>query len=149
MDIIPLMMKDNYKQSKITVMKATINFQEKINAQVHRKENNFMEEYLGLAVVGNQIRTAVNLRIYGTDSRNYCCVWINNGQEWGAGSDYAGGYGYHRPSAAAHGALIKAGVQLSEPIDGRGDSAIKEAVLAVLDALYPESEIKSVIKAHA
>ncbi len=130
-------------------MKATINLQEKINAKAHRKENHFMYEYLGLAVVGNQIRTAVNLRIYGTDSRNYCCVWINNGQQWGAGSDYAGGYGYHRPSAAAHGALKNAGVQLSEPINGRGDTAIEAAVLAVLDALYPVAEIKSVIKAHA
>lgn len=114
----------------------------------HRKENNFQEEYLGLAIVDGKIKEAVNCRIYGTQSRNYCCIWFNNGDKWAAGSDYAGGYGYHRPSAAVQGALNAAGVTGFSPIDGRGDSAIELVILQLTKMLYPDSHCQ-VIKSHA
>ena len=126
----------------------TINFKDGINAKAHRKEDKFQEEYLGLVVVNNSIKTAVNLRIYGTQSRNYCCLWLNDGVNYASGSDYAGGYGYHRPSAAAAGAIEKAGVNLSKDISGRGSSAIEDAVMSMLNAMYPDAQIKEVIKSH-
>jgi hypothetical protein len=54
------------------------------------------------------------------------------------GSGSAGGYGYHRPSAAAQEAIENAGFTLANRIDGVGESAMREAVLAIAAALgYP------------
>lgn len=77
----------------------------------------------------------IALRIYGTGTANTACVWIHYGEVHTSGSGKATGYGYHRPSAAAHYAITNAGFTLSEPIDGRGESAIREALLAMAKAL--------------
>jgi hypothetical protein len=113
----------------------------------HRKENKIMYVYHGLAVQDGKVNEAIDLRIYGTDSRNYCCVWIM-GDKYSSGSDYAGGYGYHRPSAAAEGAIFNAGVKLDKYISGRGDNAIEEAVKAITEYLYPNADIIHVIKSY-
>lgn len=126
-----------------------LNAKDAINAKAHRKEKNFMEEYIGLAVVNGKIKTVVNLRTYGTQARNTVCLWFHN-EGWtisGSGSGSAGGYGYHRPSAAASEAFKKAGVELSVDINGRGDTAMKDAVLALTEYLYPGAVVE-VIKAH-
>lgn len=77
----------------------------------------------------------VELRVYGTKATNSVCVWISCGGQYGNGSGKATGSGYHRPSAAAQYALTAAGVVFSEPIDGRGDDAIRGACMAVARAL--------------
>lgn len=129
-------------------MKITeINFKDGINAKAHRKENNFQAEYLGIAVVDGAIKVAVNLRIYGTQAKNYCCLWYNNGDKWGSGSGSAGGYGYHRPSSAADSALLSAGVVLDESIDSRGDTAMREAVKLLVEQLYPNT-LTEVLHSH-
>jgi hypothetical protein len=57
------------------------------------------------------------------------------------GSGRAGGYGYHRPSAAAGEAIRNAGFELltdeGKPCDigGVGDSAIEQALCAIADAI--------------
>jgi ribosomal protein L32 len=57
------------------------------------------------------------------------------------GSGRAGGYGYHRPSAAAGEAIRNAGFELltdeGKPCDigGVGESAIEEALCAIADAI--------------
>jgi hypothetical protein len=120
-------------------MKATIIATDirNINAN-HRKESNFREEYNAFYVgVDGQLHTLVTLRIYATESRAYACCWLSSSisSVYSSGSGYAGGYGYHRASAAAEEAINKAGVKLSEDINGRGDSAILEAVKAVGEEL--------------
>ena len=47
------------------------------------------------------------------------------------GSGSAGGYGYHRASAAAGEAITNAGFKLSESINGAGDTAIEDALCAI------------------
>lgn len=97
---------------------------EGINAKAHRKENNFQEEYNIVSFEGGEFKQPVTLRIYGTAAKNYACVWCNDERlNYSTGSGSAGGYGYHRPSAAADEALRKAGFSF-DPIDGRGTSAI-------------------------
>jgi hypothetical protein len=123
-------------------------FLDGIQAKKHRKENNFQEEYLGLIVKDGEIFNAINCRFYGTQAKNYCCLWFNNGEKWASGSGSSGGYGYHRPSAAAEEALRSAGVQLTEHISGRGDSAIKDSLMSLLEYLYPGDVIRSIVKAH-
>ena len=53
------------------------------------------------------------------------------------GSGYAGGYGYHRASAAAAEAIEAAGYDLDEDISGRGWSMIREAVKSISESLFP------------
>ena len=101
----------------------------------YRKENNFLEEFAVIAVRNGKIENPVTLRIYGTQRMNYACVWYNNGEIYGHGGGSAGGYGYHRTSAAAYWAMVKAGIELSEPIDGRGESAINQALTAIAKKL--------------
>ena len=59
-----------------------------------------------------------NIKDYTVPSHKgiYACIWHNNG----SGSGYAGGYGYHKASAAAQAAITSSGIDLSEDIDGRG-----------------------------
>jgi len=69
----------------------------------------------------------------------YCSVWIYQ-QTTGGGFDYhggtgsAGGFGYHKESAALDEALRSAGVTLSTPIHGAGDHAMEAALRAVARA---------------
>jgi hypothetical protein len=112
-------------------------FKTKFNRN-HRKENGgFMYEYAAIVrrPEYKDCAAVVTLRVYGTGARNYACLWVQSAKKdiYTQGSDYAGG-GYHRPSAAAHGAIINAGFTLSEDIDGRGDRAIINAVKALAAA---------------
>ena len=115
-----------------------------INAKSHRKENHFQEEFCIIAQVAGKFHTPVTLRTYGTKSMNYACLWINDDLHhiYCNGSGSAGGYGYHRTSAAAHYAINQAGIKLNQPIDGRGESAIKEALTAIAIKLgYRKNQI--------
>ena len=125
----------------------SVKFLENFNRN-HRKENHFMEQYTALVSTKDGMREAVTLRVYGTKTMNYVCLWFNNGNQWAAGTGIAGGYGYHRPSAAAAEALTKAGVEFPERISGYGDEAIRDAVQALAKKLYPRKKVY-IHKAHA
>ncbi len=102
-----------------------------------RRENSFWKE---LALIdldtGSQIAT---VRFYGASSTSYCVAWIwkalNDESDTARGYGKAGGYGYHKASAAMHEALLRAGVKLQEPIDGRGDGVMTEALQALAEFL--------------
>lgn len=85
-------------------------------------------------------------------SPQYCTVRVasSNWPEAGgltsfvgcAGHGKATGYGYHKGSAALERALYSAGIKLSADIDGRGDSAVRDALVAIGVALgYAESAL--------
>lgn len=65
----------------------------------------------------------------------YCSVWTSNQAMSANGRGTATGYGYHKRSAALNSALWNAGITLSEPIDGRGETAMRDALTAVARAL--------------
>lgn len=96
----------------------------------NRKENNYIGQYTLLDK--NTCEVWAELRLYATPSRHYACFWLF-GRKNGciSGGAYAGGYGYHRASAAAGAAIKRAGITLSDSISGVGDSAIKEALKAI------------------
>jgi hypothetical protein len=117
----------------------------------HRKEKNFQEEYKVLIIEGNEIVEIINCRIYGTASTNYCCLWLFGGTNIHA-SGSAGGYGYHRPSAAAQEAIYNTGFELytdeDKPTDinGMGDNSIQTALTAIAREMgYCQTHI---IKSH-
>lgn len=83
----------------------------------------------------HRVWVPVDLRLYGTGRTNSACLWISHAGTYKTGSGSAGGYGYHRASAAAQEAIENAGVKLAQRIDGVGDNAIDDALCAIADAL--------------
>ncbi len=61
----------------------------------------------------------------------YASIWIHTRDKYGAGNGSAGGYGYHKESAAIASAIDSAGIELSRPINGVGESAVREALEAI------------------
>jgi hypothetical protein len=116
----------------------------------HRKENHFYKQITAIAINNDgRAYDAVILRLYGTDARTYACLWTKSNCSWDHASDLwrkgsgtAGGYGYHRASAAAQEAINNAGIDLDEDINGRGDYAMEEAVFAIARAMWDEEQVK-------
>ncbi len=128
----------------------TVNFTESRKAfNPNYRKDNLDRQLSGVAVVDGKIKEAVTVRIYHTDSRSYCAAWVYRNGGSMNGTAYAGGYGYHRASAAMEQALYNAGVDLSDSISGCGDSMMTEAVKAITRAVYPDAQIVDVIEAYA
>ncbi len=87
--------------------------------------------------------TLVTARIYFPGTVAYACIWINCParaasdalSHYGRGTGKAGGYGYHKPSAALAEAIRDAGISLDQSISGVGDSAMREACEAIARAV--------------
>lgn len=129
---------------KLSAMQATFkNPQNNINAKAHRKEDKLDREFAAIVPAPEKWRrNPVTLRTYRTGSTAYACLWVNGETIYCSGSGKAGGYGYHKASAAAQVAINSAGIELSKSIDGVGDEAIEEAVKAIAVAMgYEEGEI--------
>ena len=88
---------------------------------------------------------AITLRLYGTGTKNYAALWIA-GNDDRRGTGQAGGYGYHRPSAAVSEAIRNAGIELDEDISGVGDAAIRTALMAIAKAFKVKRP--ALIEAH-
>lgn len=130
-------------------MKAIFDQQKHLdNAKNMNGEKELVQRIVVVDDVGSK-RTIVDCRLYMGRSRNastvYCSIWanghINNEQLWITGHGKAGGYGYHKPSAAMQHAIAAAGFTLTDdngdsmPIDGRGDEAMHDAAIAIAAAL--------------
>lgn len=116
------------------------------NIASNRKEDKFRYQY---TVITPALSAIIELRLYTTAARCYACIWVRDGKSntYVSGGGYAGGYGYHKASQAVETALRDAGITLSEPIGGRGDSAIQDALKAIANELgYADSVI---FTAHA
>ena len=89
-------------------------------------------------------REIVDCRVYIGKSSSaktiYCSIWIY-GERVYNGLGKAGGYGYHKSSAAMSEALHNAGWEVSEPIFGRGDGAMRKATVAVAQAVAGHDDI--------
>lgn len=128
-------------------MEAIINWEKDGSNTIHsnRKENNYIGQYT--MIDRTTCANYAELRFYATPSRSYACFWLY-GREKGcvSGGAYAGGYGYHRKSAAAEEAFLRAGIRLDSHIGGHGDGAITEALTAIGHACGIDPVI---IEAHA
>lgn len=108
--------------------------------QARKARNNqaLIEEYAVLAPRADGIALLVTRRLYMSTARDAsrvtAIVWVGGAH----GSGWAGGYGYHKQSAAVSAAIASAGFELDQDIAGRGDSAITEALCAVAVAVYPD-----------
>ena len=69
----------------------------------------------------------------------YANLWVRDAEHRTSGAGKAGGYGYHKQSAAIAEAIRSAGIELDKDIAGVGDSAIEEALEAIALSLGYES----------
>ncbi len=119
----------------------------------NRKEKLFYESYEVVTFDGKEFRNPISLRLYGSNAKNYACIWINAAKTAKRDSIHvsstgnAGGYGYHRASAAVEEALRAAGFRFDESISGVGDSAIKSALGAICKHLGFKKF--TIVNAHA
>lgn len=112
-----------------------------VNGKAHRKEGKCHFESFSIidpdrlwerSKGQHEAAAVIDLRLYGTGSRNYACIWIaKEPWGWASGSGWAGGYGYHRPSAAAEEAINNAGFTISQNIGGAGDEPVIETLFAI------------------
>ena len=129
-------------------MKATINQQKSvIRAKNYNGEKDLITRYC--VVIKDDTKTdyqrwqtiidARCWRSYNADGGGpvYASIWIHtrNPEFSTSGSGRATGYGYHKESAAIGAAIDSAGIKLDKDIDGCGDSAIREALTAIAEAL--------------
>lgn len=104
-------------------------------ARKARDNQALIEEYAVLAPRADGIALLVTcLSLARNASRITSIIWVGGVH----GSGWAGGYGYHKQSAAVSAAIASAGFELDQDIAGRGDSAITEALCAVAIAVYPD-----------
>lgn len=94
-----------------------------------RRESSFRRQ-LSLVDLDTGRETAI-VRFYGSGSRAYCCVWVHHGNTRASGSAWAGGYGYHKESAAMDSALRIAGFTFAEYFDGVGEIGERAALEAI------------------
>lgn len=112
----------------------------------YRKDSSFYKEVSAISPADG--RAIVTARYYGPGSTVYCVVWVHAEPHHGTGCGKAGGYGYHKESAALAAAMSDLGVTMSESISGRGDYAAREAVEALAKALTGRRKI-FIHEAHA
>ena len=111
-----------------------------------RKESKFHSQFSVLdRNTGQEIAIA---RFYDTETRVYCCLWIHGHKASGSGAGFAGGYGYHKESAALEHAINRAGIKLNETIGGVGEQAIVRALEAVARAVSGKRKF-FIVRAHA
>jgi hypothetical protein len=110
------------------------------NAKQHYKKEVVSNKHV-VAYRKGELHHIVDARCYMGRANNasvvYANIWVHDhtGQRWCSGSSSAGGWGYHKESAAIGEAIRSAGIELSSDINGRGSSAIDDALKAIARAL--------------
>jgi hypothetical protein len=89
-----------------------------------------------LRFVSTKLDTVIDARWWMGKARSasivYCSVWINPpGHDEASGYGTAGGYGYHKESAALEEAFESAGLKFAASFGGGGDHAMRKAIEAV------------------
>jgi hypothetical protein len=112
----------------------------------YRRERSFWQE---LALIDlDKGKVIASIRFYGSGPTIYCVAWIwPSNLPSARGYGKAGGYGYHKASAAMAEALNAAGVKLALDIGGRGEGVMQEALTAL--AAHLEIARPYVHHAHA
>nr|DAT93740.1 MAG TPA: hypothetical protein [Caudoviricetes sp.] len=111
-----------------------------------RQEKHFYAGYKIVTIVNDKMETLIDARLGATDNCHYASIWLNTkytnydyhnqyGDARSAGK--AGGWGYHRASAALDSAFRRAGMRFSVGCNGMGESAMRNCLLAAGEYLKP------------
>lgn len=106
--------------------------------QSYRKESSFHAQWSLIDL--DTGKDVVTVRFYGSGATVYCVAWASlwrhrfpKAGETGTcrGCGKAGGYGYHKASAAMDEALSDAGFTLSEDFGGVGETGMRGSLEAI------------------
>lgn len=112
-----------------------------------RQEKHFYNGYKVVTIVNDKMITLVDARLGATANCHYASVWLNtcyynnecyNKFGFARGAGKAGGYGYHRASAALESAFSRAGMRFSVGCSGMGESAMRNCLMCAGEYLKPE-----------
>lgn len=99
------------------------------NIAHYRREKSFWQSYSLIDLdAGKEV---ASVRFYGSGETVYCVAWFWGEIEGARGYGKACGYGYHKASAAMAEALQAAGFRFDGSIGGVGETAMKDALLAI------------------
>ena len=97
-------------------MKAIIKNKEVSNGRNYGGEKELVSAYSIIGTIKGELREVVTVRAYMSRSRSassvYASIWIHANGYHLAGHGSAGGYGYHKKSAALQSAINSAGIEL-------------------------------------
>lgn len=111
-----------------------------------RQEKHFYNGYKVVTIVNDKMITLVDARLGATANCHYASVWLNTKYtdydyyiKYGdaRASAKAGGWGYHRASAALDSAFHRAGMKFNIGCSGMGESAMRDCLLAAGECLKP------------
>jgi hypothetical protein len=115
------------------------------NAINYGNKKEMVSAYSAVGVINGELREVVTVRCYMGRSSSasvvYASIWVHTPNGYTGGKGKAGGYGYCKESAAIGEAITSAGIELSQSIDGRGVSAIREAMEAIAIACGVNGEV--------
>lgn len=133
-------------------MKAIIRTQEQNARQLDNKE--MISTFDVVGTIDGKLRSVVTARCYmgrsSSASTVYASLWVHGKDVYTSGKGNAGGWGYHKQSAAIDSAIRSAGIELygspygserdkanaknQTSISGVGSTAIDDALLAIAKA---------------
>lgn len=86
------------------------------NAVNYSREKETVSKYIVIGKINGELREVVDCRVYMGRSRNastvYASLWVHAGNLCTSGRGTAGGYGYHKESAAIASAIDSASIEL-------------------------------------
>lgn len=111
-----------------------------------REEKHFYTGYKVVTIVNDEMIELIDARLGTTENCHYAVIWLNcfysnedfaceNGRACGAGK--AGGWGYHRESAALAAAFSRAGMKFNISCSGMGESAMRDCLICAGEYLKP------------
>ncbi len=124
-------------------MKVTFKSQES-NAINYGGKKELTESLKTVAYKDGRFYIVVDARFYSGRSAGastvYCAIWVHGDHFYTSGRGNAGGYGYHKTSAALSDACKSAGIEIEKNgkywyFHGCGDRAMREAVSVITEAL--------------
>lgn len=152
------------KTEKLT-MKAKLPAERVSNARNYGGEKETICTYQVIGKLNGKLQSIAEARFYmgrsASASTVYCALWVS-GENYCSGSGRAGGYGYHKESAAMNDAIRSAGIELygsnyaswsqdEKPnfkrrayISGCGSESIRMALKAIARAAGAKGELLAI-----
>lgn len=111
-----------------------------------REEKHFYTGYKVVTIVNDEMIELIDARLGATENCHYAVIWLNcfysnenfaceNGRACGA--DKAGGWGYHRESAALEAAFSRAGMKFNIGCSGMGEGMMRDCLICAGEYLKP------------
>ena len=121
-------------------MKAQLTKTDCMNARNMGDKKETIKQMVLIACKAGEFSEPVTVHWYMSRSGDgaspvYCSLWVRCSPYYVSGRGVAKGYGYHKASAAFQEACDSAGIWLSQPVDGRGNDMVREAMFTIGAAL--------------